>query len=263
MNLFTDHLGNIISLASTPKRIVSLVPSQTELLYDLGLRDEVAGITKFCIHPEEWLHTKRVVGGTKKVHIVNIHSIKPDLIIANKEENTELYIRVMQKDYPVWVSDIETRVQAYDMMKRIGIMVERKTEAENLIGEIQNGFKEVENKFQYRSALYFIWKDPYMIAGGNTFISDMMNAAGLKNAAAHLNRYPVISPEEISELNPDLLLLSSEPYPFKEKHQEELKSILPAYKTVLVDGEIFSWYGSRMKLAPDYFMTLRKQIEST
>lgn len=258
MNLFTDHLGNILSLSQTPERIISLVPSQTELLYALGLRNEVVGITQFCIHPEEWFRTKTRVGGTKKINFEKVNSLQPDLIIANKEENEESEIRNLQEKYPVWISDINTIDDALDMIKQIGILVERKSGSENLITEIKKQLHPKNSKL--KTALYFIWKDPYMVAGGNTFINEMMKIAGFQNAAEHLLRYPAVTEEEIRKLNPEFILLSSEPYPFKEKHAEEIKTIFPAGKIILVDGEMFSWYGSRMKLAPDYFQQIQQQL---
>ncbi len=258
MNLFTDHLGNIISLPQNPKRIISLVPSQTELLYDLGLREEVVGITKFCIHPEEWFRSKTRVGGTKGVNFDKIHSLQPDLIIANKEENEAAQIKELQKKFPVWISDINTVDEALDMIKRIGIITERKSKAENIITEIKSGLKT--QTIKHKTALYFIWKDPYMVAANNTFINEMMKIACFINTADHLARYPVVTESEIKKLNPEYILLSSEPYPFKEKHAKEMKEIFPESKIILVDGEIFSWYGSRMKLAPEYFKRIQQHL---
>ncbi len=260
MNLFTDHLGNIISLSQTPKRIISLVPSQTELLYDLGLKEEVVGITKFCVHPEEWFRTKTRIGGTKKINFEKIDELRPDLIIANKEENDEQQIKELQKKYPVWISNIQTIDDAFDMMRCIGIIVKRKTETERLITEIKIGLKTQDKR--QKTALYFIWKEPYMIAGGDTFINEMMKLAGFKNAAENLSRYPALEKSEILNLKSEILLLSSEPFPFKEKHLVEMQEDFPDSKIILVDGEMFSWYGSRMKLAPEYFQTLYKHLKT-
>src|ERR1700722_20147309 len=102
---FTDQMGRTISVEWPVKRIISLVPSQTELLYSLGLADEVIGITKFCVHPKEWFHSKTRVGGTKKLDFEKIAALKPDLIIGNKEENEEVQIKQLMQDYPVWMSD--------------------------------------------------------------------------------------------------------------------------------------------------------------
>ena len=119
MNTFIDHLGKQISISFPPKRIISLVPSQTELLADLGLEDRIVGITKFCIHPEPWQKTKTIVGGTKKFRFDVIDSLKPDLIIGNKEENYQGGIEQLKSQYPVWMSDIVTLKDAFAMIREI------------------------------------------------------------------------------------------------------------------------------------------------
>ena len=97
--IFTDQIGHSFELKTSPKRIISVVPSQTELLFDLALNDKVIGITKFCIHPKEWFRNKVRVGGTKNLNLAKIAALKPDLIIANKEENTQSEIEELQKHY--------------------------------------------------------------------------------------------------------------------------------------------------------------------
>ncbi len=257
-----DQLGTQLHFTKTPTRIISVVPSITELLYDLGLREEVIAITKFCVHPNEWFRTKPRIGGTKQLKIDLIKSLQPGLIIANKEENTQTDIDALAQFATVYISDIKTIDDAYQMINDVGAITNRITEAEKLIEEIKTAFRNFSLPFgeSRRGALYFIWREPYMLAGGDTFISQMMQHAGFENAAAHLNRYPTVTPEEIKNLNPEILLLSSEPFPFKQKHIDEMKEIFPAKKIILVDGEMFSWFGSRMKLAPDYFSTLIQAI---
>ncbi len=263
--IFTDQLNRKIELTETPKRIISLVPSQTELLYDLGLRDEVVGITKFCIHPKEWFHTKTRIGGTKKFDFDKIKLLNPDLIIGNKEENEQVQIEELSKHYKVWMSDIVNLSDALDMILRVGTMVEKQEEAINLKLRIENMFKElpIQNTISNRqSAAYFIWNNPYMIAGNNTFIDDMLSRCGFTNvfASPNLSRYPEVSKEQILKANPQVTLLSSEPYPFKEKHVEEIKNICPKTNIIIVDGELFSWYGSRLLLTPPYFTKLIQSL---
>lgn len=241
------------------KRIVSLVPSQTELLYDLGLEEEVIGITKFCIHPESWFRNKKRVGGTKTVHIDIVKSLQPDLIIANKEENTKEQIEELAKSFPVWVSDIQTIPQAFYMMAQVGILTGKAHEAQQLIKEIKDGFNSIEKPTKPKRAAYFIWRKPWMCAGGDTFISHMIEAMGWQNVLADIKRYPEIALEDLRTKDVDLVLLSSEPYPFKDAHIEEIKAALPNAEVQLVDGELFSWYGSRMRLAPAYFKGLIAQ----
>ena len=263
--IFTDQLGRRVDINYPPQRIISLVPSQTELLYDLGLKDEVVGITKFCIHPEEWYKTKKRVGGTKKIDLNKIQQLQPDLIIGNKEENEKEQIEELMDHYTVWMSDIKTLGDAYEMIKKIGEITGRKEKATKIIGKVKEGFNKLKAKDKgqrsnIKSAAYLIWKGPYLCAGGDTFINEMLNTCGFKNVFAASPRYPEITKIKLQKANPDLILLSSEPFPFKEKHIEEIRAICPRAKVVLVDGEMFSWYGSRLIHAPAYFLKLTKQV---
>lgn len=252
---FTDMIGNRVELPIfPPKRIVSLVPSQTELLYDLGLDDEVIGITKFCLHPEKWWKSKKRIGGTKTLHLDTIKSLYPDLIIANKEENTKEQIEQLAADFPVWTSNINTLNDAVMMIEELGKICDKHLIAQSLINSIKKQFLSLNIEYyQPKSVVYLIWKSPWMTVGGDTFINDMLQKAGFKNVFEHLERYPEISIETIQQINPQLIFLSSEPYPFKETHIAELQVHLPNAKILLVDGEMFSWYGSRLQYAADYF----------
>ncbi len=276
----TDQLGKKIELTSyPPKRIVSLVPSQTELLHYLGLEDNVVGITKFCVLPKNWFETKKRVGGTKAVHIDLVKQLNPDLIIANKEENVKEQIEALTAIAPVWVSDINNVDDALEMIERAGEMVCKKEEATALAAQIKTNFEKLNEPISQLTNLhgspygqllshstthhkiaYLIWRDPYMTIGGDTFISDMLKHCGFKNAFENEKRYPQITLQQIAELNCQYIFLSSEPYPFKAKHAEEIKEVLPNIKTVFVDGEIFSWYGSRLLLATQYFKELKEHL---
>lgn len=259
-SLFTDQMGNQVHLESVPpKRIVSLVPSQTELLYDLGLREEVVGITKFCVHPPEWYKSKDRVGGTKNFHIDRIEALVPDLIIGNKEENVKEGIEALQQKFPVWMSDIHTFEDALKMIEQVSILVGKREEGAKLLKEIKEGFEEIQNTFSSKrtlNVLYLIWRKPYMAVGRDTFIDEMLTICGFENGAKHLSRYPTLTIEDLQNLSPQLLLLSSEPYPFQEKHIVELQALLPDTQIRLVDGEYFSWYGSRLLKAVPYLKKL-------
>lgn len=259
MPAFTDQLHRTITLDHPPRRIISLVPSQTELLHALGLEDEVIGITKFCIHPDAWFRSKTRIGGTKDIHMDKIRALQPDLIIANKEENLRDQVEQLYSHCPVWVSDIATLDDALDMIRSVGSLTGKTTAAENMAGQIQHGFGELEGPTPLRTA-YFIWRDPWMVSGGDTFIHHMLERCGLINIFADRDRYPVIQPEELTKLDCQLVLLSSEPYPFREKHIEEIHSFLPNAIIKLVDGEMFSWYGSRLLESPRYFQELLKEL---
>lgn len=254
----TDQMNRQVSVPSTPKRIISLVPSQTELLFDLGLQDEVIGITKFCVYPAVQFKSKTKVGGTKKLDIELIRSLKPDLIIGNKEENARDQIEELMAEFSVWMSDIGNLDDALKMISAIGLITGKEAKANEIGRQIKKGFVDLEIPAGKRVA-YFIWKDPYMVAGADTFINDIIERAGWINAIKQ-NRYPVLNAEDIKEAGPDLIFLSSEPYPFKNKHISEFRNIIPAAQIIIVDGEMFSWYGSRLLLTPAYLQTLCSEM---
>ncbi len=260
---FTDGMGQEVTVNFPPKRIVSIVPSQTELLFDLGLDKEIIGLTKFCIHPIEKFAERTKVGGTKKLNIDLIKDLKPDLIIGNKEENTQSDIEELSQFFPVWMSDIFTLDDAMKAISDIGELVDRSPEAAYLNHLISAGFNDLktlalQNRIDKKAA-YLIWRKPYMAAGKNTFINDVLVSNGITNII-DAERYPEITLKKLEALNPQLILLSSEPYPFKEKHIEEIQEALPEAKIMLVDGEMFSWYGSRLVKAVQYFFEFQKEL---
>ncbi|MBV6405474.1 MAG: ABC transporter substrate-binding protein [Flavobacteriales bacterium] len=254
MRSLTDQMHRTVLVPDLPQRIISLVPSQTELLHDLGLGDRVVGITKFCIHPEAWFRSKARVGGTKQVDIAKVRALMPDLIIGNKEENARADIEALEQEFPVWMSDIDDLGGALDMIRRVGAMTGTGAGAEGIARGIEAAFAGLRAGGHGRRAAYLIWRDPWMVAGPGTFIDDMLGRCGLVNVFRdHADRYPAIDLEELAARGPDLVLLSSEPYPFGDKHLPELRDALPKATALLVDGEPFSWYGSRLLSAPAYF----------
>lgn len=259
--IVTDQLNRKIQISYPPKRIVSTVPSQTELLFDLGINEEVVGITKFCIHPEEWFKTKTRIGGTKKLNFDKIKSLQPDLIIANKEENTKDEIEELAKHFPVWISDVKTVEDANGMIRSIGEITGKFDEANNIASKIEASFKRLRKVKPGKKLAYLIWREPWMLAGKNTFISSILSTIGFENIALQLEgRYPEISAKKLKEINPQYIFLSSEPYPFCEKHYLELLEICPNAQVKLVDGELFSWYGSRLLQTVDYCNTILKDV---
>ena len=257
---FTDQMGRVISFNYPPKKIISLVPSQTELLFDLGLDEEVIGITKFCIHPDEKFKAKTKVGGTKKINLEKIRSLNPDLIIGNKEENSQAQIEELMDEYPVWMSDISVLEDALNMIEQVGILTGHPEKAKLMASTIKNRFDDLESISPNNlKTAYLIWKDPYMCAAKNTFIDAILYRAGFDNSVK-LNRYPTMSLEQLEDLAPQVIFLSSEPYPFKDEHVQEMKTMFPESKVMIVDGELFSWYGSRLLHTPDYLRSLIKLI---
>ncbi|WPU91232.1 helical backbone metal receptor [Mucilaginibacter sabulilitoris] len=259
MPVFHDQLNRAVNIPDVPKRIVSVVPSQTELLFDLGLDTEVIGITKFCIHPEHKFKTVTKVGGTKQLNIEQIKAMQPDLIVANKEENDRSQIEELINVYPVWISDINNLDSALDMIQSVGLITSREAAAKTLRDDISNRFNALSLPILNLRVAYFIWRKPYMVAGSGTFIDSMLNVCGLTNAF-QTARYPEITAHELIATKPDVVFLSSEPYPFAQKHIDEFKEMLPGTSVILVDGEMFSWYGSRLLYASAYFTTLINNI---
>lgn len=260
-----DQLNTLHSFAAIPKRIISLVPSQTELLFDLGLEDSIIGITKFCIHPYHLKPTKKIIGGTKKVHFEKIRLLQPDIIIANKEENTQEIVDELSKICPVWITDIYSIEDNFQMILDFGKLFNKRTEAQKWIDKIKFGVSDFQNFIKEkpsRKAAYFIWANPYMVTGNGTFINEMLQLNKFENCYGTKERYPEIELKNlVSDGNPELILLSSEPYPFKEKEAEEIKKFTTNAKIIMVDGEMFSWYGSRLSKAFAYFKKLHISLE--
>ncbi|MFT4696938.1 MAG: iron complex transport system substrate-binding protein [Flavobacteriaceae bacterium] len=255
--VYKDQLNRTITLTDTPKRIISLVPSQTELLVDLGLKESLVGITKFCVHPKNLRKEIAVVGGTKNVHYDRIEKGKPDLIICNKEENTFEMVEDLQKIAPVWVSNILTLEDSLEMILQLGKVLNTSEKASVLISEINSERKIFEAFVKNNSSkkvAYLIWKNPFMAVGKQTFINDILKLNKFENILENeSSRYPEITLERLKEA--EVILLSSEPYPFKNEDVTELKKALQK-EVLLVDGEYFSWYGSRLKDAFTYFKSL-------
>jgi ABC-type Fe3+-hydroxamate transport system substrate-binding protein len=263
----TDQLDRIIELAALPQRIISLVPSQTELLVDLGLKERLVGITRFCIHPAGITDEIKVVGGTKKIVRDRLYELQPDLIICNKEENTPEIVAFCDQIAPTYISDVNTLEQAREMIIDLGTLTGTSFKAKSMARNIKMRFDGMPAREKKR-ALYLIWKDPYMGVGEDTFIDDIMSKSGFENALESSNRYPELTLNAMVKLQPDVIFLSSEPFPFKETHIEEISKAFTLAKPQhavkpnvtpeirLVDGEMFSWYGSRLLKAPEYLQTL-------
>lgn len=261
---YTDQMNRSVQLEKTPQRIISLVPSQTQLLHALGLESEVVGITKFCIYPDHWFRGKHRVGGTKAVSFDKIEALNPDLIIGNKEENERSDIEMLEREFPVWMSDIFNLEDALQMIEKIGQLVGKESAALELIQTIKNEFSDLKDWIQTsglenKTVAYVIWNDPMYCAGRNTFIDTMLSYCGLTNFIGQ-ERYPEIN--EAASAAPDYIFLSSEPFPFKTRHIAQYEEKFPNSKVKIVDGEMFSWYGSKLTEAPKYFRTLLENLAS-
>jgi ABC-type Fe3+-hydroxamate transport system substrate-binding protein len=242
------------------KRIVSLVPSLTEFLFDLGLDSEVVGITKFCVHPESWFRSKQRIGGTKNIRVEKLLELQPDLVIASKEENIKEQVEKIAEQVPVLLTDVQDYAGSLQAMKLIAAACGKEGEGDTFCRQIEKQFSLLPSANSKIRVAYGIWKDPWMFAGGDTFISDMLAKAGFENVLVHHSRYPALTLAQLAEMQPDLVLLSFEPYPFKEKHIHEVQAEMPGVLVLTVDGEMFSWYGSRLMYAPAYFAELQDLI---
>jgi iron complex transport system substrate-binding protein len=265
MKELKDQLGALHSFETAPKRIISLVPSQTELLCDLGLEEKIIGITKFCVHPYHLKSTKKIVGGTKKIHFEKIKLLQPDIIICNKEENTEEIVNQLREICPVWVTHIVSVEDNFQMISDFGQLFNCRTEAHKWKDKLTfalSDFKKYVQDISYKKVAYFIWKNPYMTAGNNTYINELLQLNHFTNIYGDKGRYPEIELKKMRlEGDPDLVFLSSEPYPFKEEDAFEIGRFTHHAKTVFVDGEMFSWHGSRLLKAFTYFKILHERLK--
>lgn len=261
---FVDQIGVEHTFATSPKRIISLVPSQTELLYDLGLEEEIIGITKFCVHPKHLKATKQIIGGTKQVKFDKIKVLQPDIIIANKEENTKEIVEELSQICPVWVTNIVTIEDNFQMISDFGKLFNKRTEAQKWNDKITfayNDFQQFIKDKPFRKVAYFIWANPYMVAGKETFINELLRLNRFQNIYEEKGRYPEIELKKIrKEGDPEIVFLSSEPFPFKDEHAFEIGRHTHHAKTIFVDGEMFSWYGSRLLKAFNYFKQLHQKL---
>ncbi len=259
ISIVTDQIDRTIVLEDVPTTVVSLVPSITELICDLAGIEVLVGRTKFCIHPEN-IKPIEIIGGTKTINIEKIKSLKPDLIIANKEENIKAQVEELMNDYSVWVSDVEDFEDGIDLIRRLASLFDKKERGDSIIKNIHSTLNVFNNNNKVPVA-YMIWKEPYMTVGGDTYINSMLSQLNLENIFKNKLRYPKVELWELKNSKAEFILLSSEPYPFKEKHVKELESQLIGKKVLLVDGEFFSWYGSRITKKQSYLQTFINHIQ--
>ncbi|MFD1927000.1 ABC transporter substrate-binding protein [Sporosarcina siberiensis] len=252
MKKVIDHLGRTVVYPFPPKRIVSLCPGITETLFALQLEDEIVGRTRFCIFPKDKVGTVPTVAGTKDIKLEAIHEVKPDLIIVEKEENTEEIVKILEKYYPIFVAEVQSVDDAYRMILDLGDVTDRKSEAAKLQEEIQKQFQSLP-KVTGKRAAYVIWKKPYMVVGKDTYIQTVLEKIGFVNPFTMFEgRYPSVTEEDFSDADLDYIFLASEPYPFKEKHRAEFLDMAPNAQILNIDGEMF-WYGPKMLEAVAYF----------
>lgn len=241
-------------------KIISVVPSITETLFDFGFSSkEIIGRTKFCIHPENKVKEILRIGGTKTLNINAINALQPDLIIANKEENEKCQIEELMNNHNVFLSEVSNLEENEVFLKELGKLLDKVDVSEKIIEEINAVFNSFTRVNVSKKVAYLIWRKPYMTVGSDTFIHSVLEKLGFENVFKEQKRYPTIIPEDLKEA--EYIFLSSEPYPFKEKHIVELQKEVPNSKIILVDGEAFSWFGSHLRNCKKYFDELKNPSE--
>lgn len=247
-----DHLGRKVQIKENPQRIISLVPAITETLFELGLGDKIIGRTRFCKFPVDKVKSAVNIGGTKEIKLDRIHELKPDLIIAEKEENTKEIVELLEQYYPVFVFEIQHIEDVYRMIQDAGKITAHQVEANTMEASIRTAFETLP-KAQNKRIAYVIWQKPYMVVGKETYIQTLLNEMGFINPfVTKEGRYPVVTEGDLLEANLDEIFLATEPFPFREKHLAEFQEMLPQVKPRIVDGEMF-WYGAKMVEAAAYF----------
>jgi iron complex transport system substrate-binding protein len=249
-------------------RVVSLCPSLTELVFDLGRGDTLVGRTKFCVHPADRVAAVPSVGGTKNPKIDRIVALAPDLVLLNEEENRREDAEALRAaGIACHVSFPRSVLDTAAMVRSIGAAIDAADAAESIATDIKRRHARVRAAAMARARAggppvrwaYLIWRKPWMTVNGDTFVSAMLDQAGGVNVfASRESRYPTVEPEELAAADPGLVLLSSEPFPFKEHHADELATLtgLPRERFRLVDGELLSWHGSRTAAGIDYAESL-------
>lgn len=255
-----DQSGKLLNITSNPKRIVSLVPSISKSIFDLGGSNELIAVTRFCTRPKDLRKTKIVIGGTKNPDINKILMLEPDLIIANKEENRKEDIEELSKYAQVFCTNIKSISDAQLLIKDLGKILNKEAHALRTCKQIANKLKELEGiESSNKRILYLIWQKPYMTVGKDTFINDVIEACGFNNVFSSETRYPIVDQSKPMISKPDLVFLSSEPYPFREKHKVRIRRDFPNSTPILADGIAFSWYGTSFLSKIDYLIDLKKR----
>ncbi len=251
-----DDLGFKLDLPAQPRRIVSLVPSWTETLFAFGAAGAIVGVTRFCVEPADAVAAVPKIGGTKNPDIKAILDLKPDLVIANAEENRREDIEKLRiGGAAVFTTYPRTVASAVESILKLGNVVGRSAEAGAMTREIVKSVSEIETGLGAWSKLRFrvfcpVWKNPWIAFNGDTYAHDVLRMVGFNNIYATAgDRYPRVTLDEALDLRPDYVLLPDEPYEFSAKDVEELKPLLPpalSRRVVLINGRDLHWYGARM-----------------
>lgn len=240
-------------------RLVSLCPSLTELVFDLGRGPDLVGITEWCVHPKDGVARVEKVGGTKNPKVARIVELRPDLVLMNDEENRHEDADALGAAGVRILSSLPRDCAGTaEMVRAIGAALEREEVAERIAQDIEARSARVRAAAKGRAPVrfaYLIWRKPWMAASADTFASALLAQAGGTNVfASRTERYPEITPEELARVAPERVFLCTEPFPFEAKHVEELAQLTGLSRDcfVIADGEYLSWHGSRTPAGIDY-----------
>ena len=261
--IIKDQLKRKITIRYPINKIVSLVPSITQTLYDFGLESKVIGITKFCPQGDEEKYKKICIGGTKNINIDKITQIDPDIILSDQEETPERIVKKISLHMPIWLSRVTNMEYNIEFMYNLNEILPCTNKIYKHLMSIEDKIKSIKQIGKNSSFLCLIWKDPYMAAASSTYISSFISNFGFNNSISHLKRYPKISLEEIKTMAPEWIFLPDEPYAFNEENKKTLQKILPKSKVITLIGKHLSWYGSLSYTAIDYFTSLCTNAIST
>jgi ABC-type Fe3+-hydroxamate transport system substrate-binding protein len=251
-----DALGRPFPVGAAPERIVSLVPSLSEALFAFGLGERIAGVTRFCVEPKEGVAGKTKVGGTKTLDLAAVEALQPDLIIASAEENREDDVRrLIDGGRPVFVTLPTTVRGAIDLLGQLALLTDSAEAAQPIIQEAEEALAAVREASAGGEPLRVfcpIWRNPYMTIGPGTYMHDVIAVCGGRNVfEGRDQRYPRVELSEAAALDPEVVLLPSEPYRFRERHFADFEAFpqMAAVRrgnVMLVDGRMLSWYGPRI-----------------
>ncbi|RZA13014.1 MAG: hypothetical protein EOP10_30450 [Proteobacteria bacterium] len=228
-----------------PRRIISLVPSLSETVVRQGLRSELVGCTQFCVEPADLHRTAKVVGGTKDFDLDLIRSLAPTHILANQEENPKELVEILQKEFPLLLTFPKGPYEVPSMLYDMENFLRTSQIFSPLAQELENAFQSLQTLRTPKRFLYFIWREPYMLAGRDTYISRLLEVFGWRNAYEGSERYPEITVGEMKQLSIDTIFLSTEPYPFRKRDAARLRGEWPECPEIVkIDGRLMSWYGS-------------------
>jgi len=250
-----DASGVALSLSGAPRRIVSLIPSTTELLCALGLAEALVGITVYCVEPRDVVRGKTRVGGEKDPDLAVIRSLAPDLVIANVEENRREDVDELRAaGIPVWVTYPRTVAEGLAMIRDLGEVTGARDRARALLDTLEPLYAQARAGAAARppvGVFYPIWREPWMTVGADTYVHDLLVTCGGTNVFADRVRYPTITLDEMAARGPEVIFLPDEPFRFRRAHLRDFQAY-PAVPAVrdgrihLVDGKPFSWHGPRL-----------------